>query len=298
MQDLNDLVVLGVVARERSFTKAAAQLNVSQSSLSRTVRSLEERVGTLLLTRTTRSVALTEAGQRLLDAIGPKLQEINAEVEALMEVRGRPVGTVRITTTDYAANRYVWPKIQTTLKENPDLRVEIINDYGLANIVDQRFDIGIRLGDQLEKDMIAVQIGPEETFTIVASPAYLRGVTMPTRPQDLTNLNCINLRLPTRDAFMAWELRNGRRRVDVKVDGQLAFNNAYQMLDAAIAGFGLAYLPKALVEPAVQAGQLEWVLENWFPTIPGHYAYYASRRQSSLAVRLVIDALKKRTDTV
>ena len=292
MQDLSDLVALSLVARERSFTRAATQLGVSQSSLSRTIRSLEERVGTLLVTRTTRSVALTEAGERLLTAIGPKLQEIDAEVRSLMEIRNKPVGTVRITTTDYAANQYVWPKIQSTLRENPDLKIEIVNDYGLANIVDQRFDIGIRLGDQIEKDMIAVRIAPDETFAIVASPSYLREIAPPKRPQDLTTHRCINLRLPTRDAYMPWELGKGRRRIDVKVEGQLAFNNAYQMLDAARAGFGLAYVPEALAEPYVAKGELKWVLENWFPTIPGHHAYYATRRQSSLAVRLVIDALK------
>jgi len=293
MQDLNDLVALVTVARERSFTRAAAQLGVSQSALSRTVSALETRLGMLLLTRTTRSVAPTQAGQRLLDSIGPKLEEIDAELAAVVELRERPVGTVRITATDYAANQYVWPRLQALLRRQPELRVELINDYGLSNIVEQRFDIGIRLGDQVEKDMVAVRIAPDETMAIVASPAYLRATSAPAKPQELTGHNCINLRLPTKDALMTWELRKGRKRLDVKVDGQLVFNNAYQMLDAALAGFGLAYVPMALAEPAVRAGRLQWVLRDWFTTFTGHHACYATRKQSSLAVRWVIAALKE-----
>ena len=292
-QDLNDLVALLTVARERSFTRAAVQLGVSQSSLSRTVTALETRLGMLLLTRTTRSVSATEAGQRLLDSIGPKLEEIAAELAAVVDLRERPVGTVRITATDYAANQYVWPRLQPLLRKHPELRVELINDYGFANIVEQRFDIGIRLGDQVEKDMVAVRIAPDETMAIVASPRYLRQRPAPTTPGELTEHDCINLRLPTRDSLMAWELRKGRKGIEVKVSGQLVFNNAYQMLDAAGLGFGLAYVPMALAEPLVKAGQLEWVLREWFPTFTGHHAYYATRKQSSLAVRLVLVALRE-----
>lgn len=290
--NLNDLVALLTVARERSFTRAAIQLGVSQSSLSRTVTALEQRLGMLLLTRTTRNVAPTEAGQRLLDSVSPKLEEIEADLAAVVELRERAVGTVRITTTDYAANQYVWPKLQALLHEHDELKVEIINDYGFSNIVAQRFDIGIRLGDQVEKDMIAVRIAPDETLAIVAAPLYLLTRRPPTKPSDLTDHNCINLRLPTRDALLAWELRKGRKSVEVKVSGQLVFNNAYQMLDAAVKGFGLAYVPKALARPRVDAGELEWVMDDWFPTFTGHHAYYATRRQSSMAVRLVIDALR------
>lgn len=290
--DLNHLVALLSVAHERSFTKAAARLGVSQSSLSRTVTALENQLGMLLLTRTTRSVSTTEAGQRLLDSVAPKLEEIEAELLAVAELREKPVGTVRITATDYAANQYVWPRLRRLLREHPELRVELINDYGLSNIVAERFDIGIRLGDQVEKDMIAVRIAPDETLAIVAAPAYLESRPALTEPQDLTAHNCINLRLPTREVLMPWELCKDGQRLEVKVSGQLVFNNSYQMLDAALQGFGLAYLPKALVEPHVQAGRLGWVLEDWFPTFTGTHAYYATRRQSSLAVRMVIAALR------
>ncbi|WP_199101498.1 LysR family transcriptional regulator [Aquitalea sp. ASV11] len=292
-QDLNDLVALLTVARERSFTKAALLLGTSQSSLSRTVSALEARLGMLLLTRTTRSVAPTEAGQKLLNAIAPRIEEIEAELESVKALRERPVGKVRITATDYAANQYVWPKLQPLLRQYPELSVEIINDYGFANIVERRFDIGIRLGDEVEKDMIAVRIAPDETMSIVASPVYLQDNPIPVTPQDLTAHNCINLRLPTKDSLMSWELRKGDNWLNVKVRGQLVFNNAYQMLDAALAGFGLAYLPLALAQPLVEAGRLIWVLQDWFPTFTGHHAYYVSRKQSSLAVRLVIAALKR-----
>lgn len=290
--DLNSLVALLTVARERSFTRAAIQLGVSQSSLSRTVTALESRLGMLLLARTTRSVSCTEAGQRLLDQVAPKLEEIDAQLLAMAELREKPVGTVRISATDYAANQYVWPKLQGLLVEHPELHIELINDYGLLDIVAQRFDIGVRLGDQVQKDMIAVRIAPDETLAVVGSPSYLQNRPAPVQPQDLTTHNCINLRLPTRDSLMTWELSKGNERMDVKVNGQLVFNNSYQMLDAVLKGFGLAYLPKALVEAHVQAGRLCWVLEDWFPTFTGHHAYYATRRQSSLAVRLVIAALR------
>jgi DNA-binding transcriptional LysR family regulator len=290
--DLNHLVALLTVARERSFTRAAAQLGVSQSSLSRTVTALETRLGMLLLTRTTRSVSPTEAGQRLLDSVAPKLEEIEAELLAVAELRERAVGTVRISATDYAANQYVWPKLESLLREHQELRIELINDYGMSNIVAERFDIGVRLGDQVEKDMIAVRIAPDETMAIVAAPGYLSERPAPTHPREITAHNCINLRLPTQETLMTWELRKGKQIVDVKVSGQLVFNNSYQMHSAALKGFGLAYLPKALVEQDVLAGRLCWVLREWFPTFTGHHAYYATRRQSSLAVRLVIAALR------
>lgn len=290
--DLNNLVALLTVARERSFTKAAAQLGISQSSLSRTVTALETKLGMLLLTRTTRSVSTTEAGQRLLDLVAPKLEEIEAELLAVAELREKPVGTVRISATDYAANQYVWPKLQGLLSEHPELHIELINDYGLLNIVAERFDIGIRLGDQVEKDMIAVRIAPDETLAVVGSPTYLQERSAPKAPSDLTAHNCINLRLPTKELLMPWELRKGKERIEVKVSGQLVFNNSYQMMDAALKGFGLAYLPKALVEADVEAGRLSWVLEDWYPTFTGHHAFYATRRQSSLTVRLVIAALR------
>jgi DNA-binding transcriptional LysR family regulator len=290
--NLNDLVAVLTVARERSFTRAAVQLGVSQSSLSRTVTALEQRMGMLLLTRTTRSVSPTQAGQRLLDSVAPKLEEIEADLASVVALRESAVGTVRITATDYAANLYVWPKLQALLLEHRELKVELINDYGFANIVAQRFDIGIRLGDQIERDMIAVRIAPDETLAIVAAPSYLQSRTPPKHPSDLTQHNCINLRLPTKEVLLPWELRKGRKNIEVKVGGQLVFNNSYQMLDAAAKGFGLAYLPQALAQPLVNSGQLEWVLQDWFPTFTGHHAYYATRRESSMAVRLVIAALR------
>lgn len=280
------------VARERNFTRAAAQLGVSQSALSRTVAGLERRMGLQLLTRTTRSVSLTDAGERLLSAIAPRFEEIEAEVESLRAMTNRPSGTVRITTTDYAANIYVWPRLQPLLHQYPELKIELVNDYGLTDIVADRYDIGVRLGDQVAKDMIAVRIAPDMTMAIVGSPDYLQSRPPARTPQDLTLHNCINLRLPTRASLLSWELRKGRRELQVRVDGQLTFNNVYQMVDAALRGFGLAYVPKDLVDDLVRAGQLRWVLEDWYPTFVGHHVYYPSRRKSSRAVELVVEALK------
>lgn len=291
-EDFNDLLAFMAVARERNFTRAAAQLGVSQSALSRTVRALEERMGLLLLTRTTRSVSPTEAGERLLSSIGPRFQEIEAELDALRAMTDRPAGTVRITATDYAANTYVWPRLQPLLRQYPELKIEIVNDYGLSNIVADRYDIGVRLGDQVARDMIAVRIAPDMTMAIVGAPSYLRSRPVARTPHDLTLHNCINLRLPTRDSLLPWELSKGRRKLQVRVDGQLTSNNLYQIVDAALGGFGLAYVVKDLVEPHVEAGRLNWVLEDWFPTFVGHHVYYPSRRRSSRAVELVVDALK------
>ncbi|SAK84177.1 LysR family transcriptional regulator [Caballeronia fortuita] len=292
MEDFNDLVAFMAVARERSFTRAAAQLGVSQSALSRTVRALEERMGLPLLTRTTRSVSPTGAGERLIASVGPRLEEIEAELESLRAMTDRPAGTVRITTTDYAANTYVWPRVQAVLREYPELRIELVNDYGLSDIVADRYDIGVRLGDQVAKDMIAVRIAPDMTMAIVGSPDYLSTRPRAKAPTDLTLHNCINLRLPTRDSLLPWELSKGRRELQVRVEGQLTFNNVYQMLDAALCGFGLAYVPKDLAEPHVQAGRLAWVLDDWYPTFAGHHVYYPSRRKSSRGVELVVHALK------
>jgi DNA-binding transcriptional LysR family regulator len=291
-EDFNDLVGFIAVARERNFTRAAAQLGVSQSALSRTVAGLERRIGLQLLTRTTRSVSLTDAGERLLAAIRPRFEEIEAEVDSLRGMTSRPSGTVRITTTDYAANTYVWPRLRALLKQYPELKIELVSDYGLADIVADRFDIGVRLGDQVAKDMIAVRIGPDMAMSIVGSPGYLHSRPPAKTPQDLTLHNCINLRLPTRESLLPWELRKGRRELQVRVEGQLTFNNVYQMVGASLDGFGLAYVPKDLVEEHVRAGRLAWVLEDWYPTFVGHHAYYPSRRKSSRAVELVVDALK------
>ncbi|BFG80858.1 LysR family transcriptional regulator [Paraburkholderia terrae] len=292
MEDFNDLVAFMTVARERNFTRAAAQLGISQSALSRTVRALEERMGLPLLVRTTRSVSPTQAGERLLSSLEPRFREIEAELQALRAMTDQPGGTVRITATDYAANTYVWPRVQALLRQYPELKIELVNDYGLSDIVADRYDIGVRLGDQVAKDMIAVRIAADMTMAIVGSPDYLQTRPIAKTPHDLTLHNCINLRLPTRDALLAWELSKGRRELQVRVEGQLTFNNAYQMVEAALAGFGLAYVPKDLVQLHVDAGRLAWVLEDWFPTFVGHHVYYPSRRKSSRAVELVVDALK------
>ena len=290
--DLNELIALLTVAQERSFTRAARRLGVSQSSLSRSVAALERRLGSLLLVRTTRSVSTTEAGQQLLNGVAPKLEEIDAELRAIAELRERAVGTVRITATDYAANQYIWPKLPGVLRENPDLRIELINDYGFTDIVADRFDIGVRLGDQVEKDMIAVRIAPDETLAIVGSPDYLAKAPPLAHPRQLTAHNCINLRLPRTETDLPWEFHKGNKHIEVKVRGQLVFNNSYQMLDAALRGFGLAYIPRALAENHVREGRLQWALEDWFPTFTGHHAYYATRRLSARSVRLVIAALR------
>jgi DNA-binding transcriptional LysR family regulator len=223
---------------------------------------------------------------------GPRFQEIEAELDSLRAMTDRPSGTVRITTTDYAADTYVWPRLQTLLRQYPELKIELVNDYGLSNIVADRYDIGVRLGDQVAKDMIAVRIAPDMTMAIVGSPSYLQSRPHAKTPQDLTLHNCINLRLPTRDSLLPWELSKGRRELQVRVEGQLTFNNVYQMVEAALGGFGLAYVPKNLVEPHVLAGRLSWVLEDWFPTFVGYHVYYPSRRKSSRAVEFVVEALK------
>jgi DNA-binding transcriptional LysR family regulator len=296
-ENFNDLLAFIAVARERSFTRAAAQLGVSQSALSHTIRALESRLGLRLLTRTTRSVSPTEAGERILRTVAPRFEEIEAELTAVTELRDMPAGTIRITATDYATNTILWPKLSKLLRKYPEIKVEIITDYGLSDIVADRYDIGVRNGDQVAKDMIAVRIAPDMKMSIVGSPAYLEKQPLPKTPQDLMAYNCINLRLPTLGAFYAWELKKGSREVQVRVEGQLAFNGTYHMLDAALAGYGLAYLPSDLAQPHVAAGRLARVLDDWCPTFPGLHAYYASRSESSRAMALVIDSLRYRPKT-
>jgi DNA-binding transcriptional LysR family regulator len=292
--NLNDLVAFVAVARERSFTKAAATLGVSQSALSHTIRELETRLGVRLLTRTTRSVAPTEAGDRLLHTVGPRLEEIEAELAGLSELRNKPSGTVRITVTDYAADTILWPKLAKFLPQYPDIKVEIIIDYGLTDIVAQRFDAGVRAGEQVAKDMIAVRIGPDLRMAVVATPSYFKTRPEPKRPQDLIGHNCINLRLPTHGGLYAWEFEKDARDLKVRVEGQVVFNGTFQMLDAALSGFGIAYVPDDLALPHIAKGRLKRVLEDWCPPYPGYHLYYPSRRQSSAAFALVVDALRYR----
>jgi DNA-binding transcriptional LysR family regulator len=292
--DLADLLAFLVLGQERSFTRAAARLGVSQSALSHTIRGLEERLGVRLLARTTRSVAPTEAGERLLLTIGPRFDEIEAELVAVRELRENPAGTIRITATDYAADTILWPKLVKLLREYPDINVEIVIDYGLTDIVAQRFDAGVRSGEQVAKDMIAVRIGPDMRMAVVGAPSYFGGRPEPKRPQDLVAYNCINLRLPTHGGLYTWEFVKDGRELKVHVEGQLVFNGTFQMLNAALAGFGLAYIPEDIAQPHIAAGRLRRVLEDWCPPYTGYHLYYPSRRQASAAFTLLVDALRYR----
>ena len=292
--NLNDLLVFRAVATERSFTRAAAKLGVSQSALSHTIRGLEERLGLRLLTRTTRSVAPTEAGGRLLHTVGPRFEEIEAELEALSELREKPAGTIRITATDYAADTILWPKLAKLLRQYPDIKVEISIDYGLVDIVAERFDAGVRSGEQVAKDMIAVRIGPDMRSAVVGAPSYFKENPEPRRPQELLGHNCINLRLPTRGGLYAWELEKDGRELKVHVEGQLVFNGTFQMLNAAVDGFGLAYVPEDVARPHLAKGRLRRVLDDWCPPYSGYHLYYPSRRQSTPAFALLVEALRYR----
>jgi DNA-binding transcriptional LysR family regulator len=294
-ENLNDIVAFLAVAREKNFTKAAAKLGVSQSALSHTIRALEARLGLRLLTRTTRSVSPTEAGERLLSAVGPHFEDIQAELDALSVLRDKPSGAVRITAGLHVTETILWPKLQPLLRKYPDIKVEIIVDYGLANIVADRFDAGVRLGEQVAKDMVAVRIGPDFRFVIVAAPSYFADRPEPKAPQDLTAHNCINLRLPTYGGIYAWEFERAGRELNVRVEGQLVFNSSKQILDAALAGFGVAYLPEDTVKPHLERGRLKQVLDNWCAPFPGYHLYFPSRRQSSPAMSLVIDALRHKS---
>jgi DNA-binding transcriptional LysR family regulator len=292
--NLDDLLAFVVVARERSFTKAAAQLGVSQSALSHTIRGLEARLGVRLLTRTTRSVSPTQAGERLLQTVGPRFDEIDAELAALSEFRDRPAGTIRLTAIDYVADTILWPKLAGFLRQYPDIKIEIVIDYGLTDIVAERFDAGVRGGEQVAKDMIAVRIGPDLRMAVVGTPAYFKKRPAPRTPQELVEHSCINLRLPTHGGLYAWEFEKGGRELGVRVDGQLVFNGTIQMITAALAGFGLAYVPEDLVLPHLAKGRLARALADWCPPYPGYHLYYPSRRQSSPAFALMVDALRYR----
>jgi DNA-binding transcriptional LysR family regulator len=292
---LDDLLAFLAVAREQSFTRAAAKLGVSQSALSHTMRELEARLGVRLLTRTTRRVAPTAAGERLLHTLGPRFEEIEAELAAVSELRERPAGTIRITATEYAIDAILLPKLQKLLREYPDIKVEIAVDYGLTDIVAGHYDAGVRSGEQVAKDMIAVRIAPDMRMAVVGAPSYFRKRSEPKRPQDLIGHNCINLRLPTHGGLYAWEFEKAGRELKVRVDGQLTFNATMQMLSAALGGFGLTYVPEGLVRPHLAKGRLKRVLEDWCPAYSGYHLWYPSRRQSSAAFALVVEALRYRT---
>jgi DNA-binding transcriptional LysR family regulator len=292
--NLNDLVAFLTVARERSFTRAAAKLGISQSSLSHLIRDLESRLGIRLLTRTTRSVSPTDAGERLFDTVGPRLEEVDAELKSLSDLGNKPSGKIRITSIDYATDRILWPKIMPLLRRYPEIKVEIITDYGLTDIVAQRYDAGVRAGEQVAKGMIAVRIGPDMRMAVVGAPSYFKTRPEPTSPQALVHHNCINLRLPTHGGLYAWEFEKGKRELRVRVDGQVTFNGTPQILSAALSGFGLAYVPEDVAEPHLARKRLKRVLEDWCQPYSGYHLYYPSRRQPSAAFSLLVDTLRYR----
>ena len=293
-QNFNDLRAFLVVARDRSFTRAAAKLGVSPSALSHTMRGLEERLGVRLLTRTTRSVSPTEAGERLLRTVGPRFEEIEAELDALSDFREKPAGVVRITAGDHSVHTILWPKLAKVMHRYPDIKVEINIEQGLVDIAAQRFDAGVRLGEQVAKDMVSVRIGPDVRFAVIAAKSYFAKHAAPKTPQDLVAHRCINLRLPTYSGLYAWEFGRNGRELKVRVDGQFIFNSIFQVRDAAVEGFGIAYVPEDLAQHYLSKGQLVRVLEEWSPPWAGYHLYYPSRRQSSPAFALLVDALRHR----
>ena len=293
-QNINDLLALRAVARERSFTRAAAQIGVSPSALSHRIRALEERLGLRLLTRTTRSVSPTDAGERLLASIGPHFDGIEAELAALGDLRDKPAGTIRITTGIHAAETILWPAVAPLLREYPDIQIELSVNAGFVDIVAERFDAGVRLGETIAQDMVAVRIGPDMRMAAVASPGYFEGRKSPRSPHDLAAHNCINLRFPTRGGLYAWEFEKAGRAINVRVEGQLIVNEVALARQAAIEGSGIAYLPQDYVQAEIDSGLLTRVLDGWSPPFPGYHLYYPSRRQQSAAFALLVDALRYR----
>ena len=290
--NINDMLAFLAVAQERSFTRAAGRLGISQSALSHTIRALEARLGVRLLTRTTRSVSPTEAGERLMQTVGPRLEEIDAEIASVRELGDKPVGTVRITAIDHVVDSVLWPRLAPVLEQYPEVRVEINSEYRMMDIAAERFDIGVRYGDQVQQDMVAVRLTQGCTMSIVGAPRYFERHREPVTVQDLSRHNCISLRLSSSGRLYAWELLDGGKAVETRVTGQLIFSGAYQMLHAALSGGGLAFLPVEMTQPHVDAGRLRSVMHDCCPTFPALHAYYPSRRNSSRALRLVIDALR------
>lgn len=293
-ENFNVLAAFAVVARERSFTRAAALLGVSQSALSQTIKGLEARLGMRLLTRTTRSVAPTEAGERLLNTVAPRFEEIEQEIAALSALRSKPAGTIRITAGEHSAVTILQPALAKLLPDYPDIQVEVIVDYGLTDIVAEGYDAGVRLDEQVAKDMIAVPIGPKMRMAVVGSPAYFAKYPRPQTPQDLTQHVCINIRMPTYGGLFPWEFDKDGREIKVRVEGQLVFNNIALRLNSALAGMGLAYMPEDQVLEHIVDGRLIRVLEDWCEPFPGYYLYYPSRRHASPAFAILVDALRYR----
>jgi len=296
MAKFDDLSAFAAVVRVGSFTRAAAQLGVTQSALSQTVRALERRLDLKLLNRTTRSVSPTEAGERLFQAVGPRFADIEAELAVLGELRGKPAGSVRITATEHAARTLIWPRLEPWLPKYPDINIEIISDNRFTDIVAERFDIGVRLGGDIAKDMIAVRMAPDMRMAVVGSPAYLARQRRPTTPQDLTEHDCVRQRLPTHGGLMNWEFKRRERSVTAHVLGRLVFNGSNLIVEAALMGHGLIWVPDDIVAEHVLAGRLVKVLDDWAITYPGYHLYYASRRASP-ALGLVVDALRLKDDS-
>ena len=292
LEHITDIMNFLAVANERSFTRAAAKLGVSQSALSHSVRDLETRMGVRLLTRTTRSVSMTEAGERLMRSVAPRLEEIETEIAAVSELGDKVAGTIRITAIDHVVESVVWPRLDQLLHRYPELRVEISTDYRMVDIVTERFDIGVRWGDQVAKDMVAVRMTGDQPMAIVGSPRYLAAHGTPRTPQDLLRHNCITLRLVTSGGLYAWELEHKGSKTEVKVAGQTVFTSVYPMLQSALSGHGLAFLTLDLVQRHVDDGSLTLVMPDWCPTFPGLHAYYTSRRHPTKALATVIEALR------
>lgn len=293
-ESYNDLASFAVVARERSFTRAAAKLSVSQSALSQTIKNLEARLGFRLLTRSTRSVLATEAGERLLRTLAPRFEEIEQELSALKALREKPVGTIRITAGEHPALTVLQPALKLFLVDHPDINVEIIVDYGLTDIVAEGYDAGVRLGEQVAKDMVAVRIGPDMRMAVVGAPRYFERYSKPETPQDLTRHNCINIRLPTYGGLYAWEFEKEGRELKVRVEGQLVFNNAVLRLESALDGLGIAYMPEDQALEHIAEGRLVRVLEDWCAPFAGYHLYYPSRRHASPAFGVIVEALRYR----
>ncbi|MGC4029970.1 MAG: LysR family transcriptional regulator [Steroidobacteraceae bacterium] len=291
-EHLADLAAFATVARELSFTRAASQLGMTQSSLSHAIRRLEGRLGLRLLSRTTRSVAPTEAGERLLRTLRPAFDGIDAELQSLTSLREKPAGSIRITTAEHAAQTVLLPGLQRFLPAYPDIQIELTLDYGLTDIVAAHFDAGIRLGEQVAKDMIAVRVGPDLRMAVVAVPTYFEGKRLPKTPQDLQGHNCINLRLPTRGGLYPWEFEKGSRVVNVHVEGQLVFNTLWMRLRAVRAGLGIGFFPEDIVQEDIVAGRLVRVLADWCTPFPGYHLYYPGRRHATPAFSLLVDALR------
>ncbi|WP_027351767.1 LysR family transcriptional regulator [Halotalea alkalilenta] len=292
LTSFNDVLAFVHVVREGSFTRAAALMGVSPSALSHAIRRLETRLGVRLLTRTTRSISPTEAGERLFHSVAPRFEDIDAELAAVKELRDKPVGTIRITSAEHAANSVLWPKLSRVIPDYPDINVEIIVDYAMSDIVSQRYDAGVRLGNQVAKDMIAVRISPDLRIAVVGSPGYFSNRALPETPHDLAQHNCINLRLPTHGGLLPWDFEKDGQEVKLRVAGQWVFNNSSSIIRAALAGQGLAFIPEDMVLADIAAGRLIRVLDDWCDPYPGYYLYYPSRRESSRALSVVVEALQ------